>query len=169
MLYAPSRGFRAPLVCGTLLLLQPYPLKLPPCFFVFISGLAPPVILSMAAFLRLPIRGCLPKIRATHSPRDVVIPRPFLSCGTEVASWLPGAGTRNMPLLAASPAAPATVWPLAVYRYMDKAKAAEALIYLLFPAHPTGYPPDLHEGPLEQLQRSCLLQKHICLSVSSIV
>ena len=31
MLYAPSRELRAPLVCGTLLFAQPYPLKLPPC------------------------------------------------------------------------------------------------------------------------------------------
>ena len=31
MLYAPSRRLRVPLVCGTLLLSQPYPLKLPPC------------------------------------------------------------------------------------------------------------------------------------------
>ena len=31
MLYAPSRELRAPLACGTLLLAQPYPLKLPPC------------------------------------------------------------------------------------------------------------------------------------------
>ena len=30
MLYESSRGLRAPLVCGTLLLTQPYPLKLPP-------------------------------------------------------------------------------------------------------------------------------------------
>ena len=29
MLYAPSRGLRVPLVCGTLLLTQPYPLRLP--------------------------------------------------------------------------------------------------------------------------------------------
>ena len=68
----------------------------PPCFFVFISGLAPPVLLFTAAFLRLLIRVCLPKSRATHSPRDVVIPGLFLSCGTEVAPRLPDAGTRNM-------------------------------------------------------------------------
>ena len=31
MLFAPSRGLRAPPVCGTLLFAQPYPLKLLPC------------------------------------------------------------------------------------------------------------------------------------------
>ena len=81
----------------------------------------------MAAFLKLPIKGCLPKSRATHSPRDVVIPGLFLSCGTEVAPRLTAAGTRNMPLLTASPAAPATVWPSAVCHYVAKAKAAESL------------------------------------------
>ena len=80
----------------------------------------------MAAFLRLSIRGCLPKSRATHSPRDVIILGLFLSCGTEVAPRRPGAGTRNMPFIT----------------------AAEVSIYLLFPAHPTGYPPDLDVGPL---------------------
>ena len=87
---------------------------------------------------------------------------------TEVAPRLPGTGTRNMPFLTASPAAPAAVWPSAVCRYIAEAKAAEAPIYLLFPAHPTGYLPDLDVGPLEQLQRPCLLQKHIRLPVSSI-
>ena len=113
----------------------------PSCFFVFITGHAPPVLLSMAAFLRLPIRGCLTKSRATHSPRDVVIPGLFLFCGTEVAPRLSGAGTRNMTLPTVSPATPAAVWPSAVCHYMAEAKAAEAPIYLLFPAHPTGYPP----------------------------
>ena len=31
MIYAPSRGLRAPLECGTLLLTQPYSLQLPSC------------------------------------------------------------------------------------------------------------------------------------------
>ena len=132
-------------------------LAFPHCFFVFIVVLAPPVLLSMAAFLRHSIRGCLPKSRTTHSPRDVVISGLFLSSGTEVASRLPGAGTRNMPLLTASPAAPVVVWPSAVCCYMAEAKAAEAPIYLLFPAHPTGYPVDLDVGPLEQLQHPYLL------------
>ena len=140
----------------------------PPCFFVFTTGLSPPVLFSMSTFLRLPITGCLPKIRTTHSPRDVVIPGLFLSSGPEVALRLPGAGTGNMPLLTASPVAPAVVWPSAVCRYMPEAKAAEAPIYLLFPAHPTGYPPDLDVRPLEQLQCPCLLQKHIRLPVLSI-
>ena len=89
----------------------------------------------MAAFLRLPIRGCLPKSRATHNPRYVVIPGLFFLCGTEVAPRLPGAGTRKMSLLAASAAAPAAVWPSAVQRYVSKAKAVEAPVHLLFPAH----------------------------------
>ena len=124
MLYAPSRGLRVPLVCGTLLLAQPYPLKLPPCLqaveshpgtavrhyfgvgailrrcwplllasFYLFAGLTPPVLFSMAAFLRLPIRGCLPKGRATHSLRYMVIPGFFLLCSTEEAPRLPGAGT----------------------------------------------------------------------------
>ena len=61
----------------------------PPCFFIFVAGLTPPVLLCMAAFLRLPIRGCLPKGCATHSPRYVVIPGIFLPCGTEEAPRLP--------------------------------------------------------------------------------
>ena len=50
----------------------------------------------------------------------------FLSCGAEVASRLPCAGPHGMSLLTASPAAPAAVWPLAVRRYVAKAKALEA-------------------------------------------
>ena len=120
----------------------------------------------MAAFLRLPIRGCLPKSRATHSPQYVVIPGLFLPCGMEVALRLHGAGTRKMALLTASPAAPAAVWPLAVRRFVAKAKAAEAPVHPPFSAHPTGYPSDLNVGPLEQLQRPCLLQTHIRFPVS---
>ena len=74
MLYAPSRGRRAPLVCGTLLLEQPFLLILHP------------VLLSMAAFLRLPIRVCLLKSRATHGPQYVAIPVLFLPCRTEIDS-----------------------------------------------------------------------------------
>ena len=76
----------------------------------------------MAAFLRIPIRGCLPKGRATHSPRYVVMPGLFLPCDTEEAIRLSGAGTHKMPLLAASPAAPAAVSPSEVRRYVTKAK-----------------------------------------------
>ena len=140
----------------------------PPCFFIFVAGFTPPVLLFMAAFLRLPIRGCLPKGRATHSPRYVVIPGLFLPCGTEEAPRLPDAGARKMPFLAASPAAPAAVWPSAVRRYVAKAKPAEAPVHLLFPANSAGDPPDLDVGPLEQLQRPCFLQKHIRLPDSSI-
>ena len=70
-----------------------------------------------------------------------------------------------MPLLAASPAAPAAVWPSAVRRYVAKAKAAGAPVHLLFPADSAGNPPDLDVGPLKQLQRPYLLQKHIRLAV----
>ena len=122
--------------------------------FVYISGLNALVSFSIAALLRLPIRICLPKSRASHSRRYVVILRLFFSCGTEVAPWLPGAGTRKM--------------SSAVRRYVAKAKAAEALVHLLFSGHPAGYPPYLNVGPLEQLQRPCLLQTHIRLPVSSI-
>ena len=103
----------------------------PPCFFIDLSGITPPVLLSMAAFLRLPTGGCLQKGRA-HSHRYVIIQELFLSCGTEEAPRLPGAGTCNMPLLAASPAAHASVWPSAVRHYVAKAKAAEAPVHLLF-------------------------------------
>ena len=140
----------------------------PPCFFIYVARITPPVLLSMAAFLRFPIRRCLPKDRATHSPRYVVILGLFLPCGTEEAPRLPGSGTRKMPLLAASPAAPAAVWPSTVRRYVAKAKAAEAPVHLLCPANSAGDPPDLDVGPLEQLQHPCLLQKHIRLTISSI-
>ena len=140
----------------------------PPCFFIFVVGLTLPVLLSMAAFLRLPIRGFLPKGRAMHSPRYVVIPGLFLSCATEEAPRLPSAGTRKMPLLAASPAAPAAVWPSAFRRNVAKAKAAEALVHLFFPANFAEDPPNLDVDPLEKLQRPCLLQKHIRLPVSSV-
>ena len=106
----------------------------PPFFFVFVAGLTPPVLLFLAAFLRLPIRGCLRKGRATHYPRYVVIPGLFLPCGTEVAPRLAGAGARKMPLLATSPGEPAAVWPSAVRRYVAKAKAVKASVHLLFPA-----------------------------------
>ena len=129
----------------------------PLCFFIYVAGITPLVLLSMAAFLRLPIRGCLPKGCATHSPRYVVIPGLFLPCGTKEAPWLSGAGTCKMPLLAASPAAPAVVWPSAVRRYVAKAKAAEAPVHLLFLTNSAGDPPDLDVGHLEQLQRPCLL------------
>ena len=119
----------------------------PPCFFIYVAGITPPVLLSMAAFLRLPIRGCLPKGRATHSLRYVVIPGLFLPCGTEEAPRLPGAGTHKMPLLAASPAALVAVWHSAVLRYVAKAQAAEAPVHLLFPANSAGDPPDLDVGP----------------------
>ena len=110
----------------------------------------------MAAFLRLPIPGCLPKGRATHSPRYVFIPGLLFPCGAEKAPRLPGAGTRKMPLLAASPAAPpAAVWLSAVHRYVAKAKAVEAPVHLFFPANSAGDPPDLDVGPLEKLQRPC--------------
>ena len=98
----------------------------------------------------------------------MVIPGLFLLCGTEEAPRLPLAGTPEMPLLTASPAAPATVWPSAVHRYVAKAKAAEASVHLLFPADSAGDPPDLDVGSFEQLQRPCFLQKHIRLPVSSI-
>ena len=118
----------------------------PPCFFFFVSGLDRPVLLPMAAFLSLPIRGCLPKSRTTHSPRDVVIPRLILSCGTGVAPRLPSAGTRNMPLHAAPSAAPASVWPPAVHRHVPKAKAIIATVSFRLPADPAADPPDLNMG-----------------------
>ena len=67
----------------------------PLCLFFFVSGLTRPVLLLIAAFLSLPIRGCLLKSRTTHSSRDVVIPGLILSCGTDVAPRLPSAGTRR--------------------------------------------------------------------------
>ena len=42
MLYAPSMRRRAPLVCGTLLLSQPYPLKLPSCLQAMTPRYVPP-------------------------------------------------------------------------------------------------------------------------------
>ena len=138
----------------------------PPYFFVYFPGLAPPDLFSMVAFLRLPIGGCLPKGRATHSPRNVIIPGLFFHCGTEVAPRLPCAGPRGLSLLAASPAAPTSVWPTTVRCYV--AKAAIAPVKLLLPANSAGYPPDLDVGILEQLQRPCLLQKHIRSPVSSV-
>ena len=122
----------------------------------------------MAAFLRLPIRGCLPKCGTAHSPRYVDIPVLFFLCGTDKAPRLPGAGTCEMSLLTASPAAPAAVWPSAFHRYVAKAKAAEAPVHLLLPAESAGDPPDLDVGSLEQLQQPCLLHKHIRLPDSSI-
>ena len=142
-------------------------LAFPLCFFIYVAGITP-VLLSMAAFLRLPIRGCFPKGHATHSPRYVVIPGLFLPCGTEEAPRLSGAETHKMPLLAASPAAPAADLPSAVRRYVAKTKSAEAPFHLIFPANSAGDPLDLDVGPLEQLQRPCLLQKQIRLPVSSI-
>ena len=140
----------------------------PPCFFLlccwtysssyFLHGGLP-----KASYSRLP-----PKGRATHSPRYMVIPGFFLPCSTEEAPRLPGAGTCKMPLIAASPAAPAAVRPSAFRRYMAKAKAAEVPVHLLFPANSAGDPLDLDVGPLKQLQRPCFLQKHIRLPVSSI-
>ena len=124
--------------------------------------------IRMQAFLRLPIRSCLPKGRTAHSPRYMVIPGLFLLCSTEKAPRLPNAGTREMPLLTASPAAPAAVWPSTVRRYVAKTKATEAPVHLVFPADSAGDPPDIDVGPLEQLQRPSLLQKHIRLPVSSI-
>ena len=103
-----------------------------PFFFVFVAGLSPPVLLSLAAFLRLYIHGCLLKGRATHCLRYEVIRGLFLPCGTEVAPRLPGAGTRKMPLFATSSAAPAVVWPSPVRNYVAKAKAAKASVHLLF-------------------------------------
>ena len=143
-------------------------LAFPPCFFFCFPGLAPPDLFSVAAFLRLPVGSCLPKGRATHSPRDVVIPGLILFFGTEVASRLRSAGTRNVPRFAAPPAALAAVWPPAVSRHVAKAKAAVTPFRLRLPADSAGDPPDLDVGPLEQLQRPCFLEKHIGLPVSSI-
>ena len=92
----------------------------------------------------------------------------FLLCGTEKAPRLAGSGTREMPLLTVSPAAPAAVWPSAVRRYVAKAKAAEAPAHLLSPADSVADPPELDVGCFQHLQRPCLLRKHICLPVSSI-
>ena len=80
-----------------------------------------------------------------------IIPGLFLLCGTKEAPRLPSAGTRNMPLLTASPAAPDATWPSAVRRYVAKAKAAEAPVHLLFPADSAGDLPDLDVSPFEQL------------------
>ena len=98
----------------------------------------------------------------------MVVPGLLLLCGTEKAPRLPGAGTREMPLLTASPAAPAAVWSSSFRRYVAKAKAAEAPVHLLLPANSAGDPPDLDVGSSEQLQRPFLLQKHIRLPVSPI-
>ena len=101
-------------------------------------------------FSRPPLGGRLTKSRTAHCPRDMIDPGFLLSCGTKVAPRIPCAGCRGVSLLTASPAAPAAVWSLAVRDYVAKAKAAEAPVQLLFPAHPTGYPPDLDSGRLKQ-------------------
>ena len=64
--------------------------------------------------------------------------------------------------------APAAVWPPAVSRHVDKAKAAATPFRLRLSADSAGDPPDLDEGALEQLQLPCLLRKHIRLPVSCI-
>ena len=127
-------------------------------FFFFSCFLESIFQLSSCGFLRPPFGHCRPKSRATHCPRDVIDPGLFLSCGAEVASRLLGAGSRGMSLLTASPAAPAAVWPAAVRCHMAKAKAAEAPVELLSPAHPARYPPNPDVGRPEKFQGSCLLQ-----------
>ena len=92
----------------------------------------------MADFLRRPVGSCLPKGRTTHSSRDVVIPGLILSCGIDVESRLRSAGTRNMTLFAAPPAALAAVWPPAVSRHVAKAKAAVTPFRLRLPADSQG-------------------------------
>ena len=129
----------------------------PPCFFVYFPGLAPPDLFSMAAFLRLPIGGCLPKGCATHSPWYVIIPGLFFHCGAEVAPRWPCAGSRGMYHLTASPAAPTFVWPTTVRCYVAKAKAAIAPVKLLLPANPAGCPRHFDVGRLEKFQGFCLL------------
>ena len=72
----------------------------------------------------------------------------FSLAAQRVPSRLRSAGTRNMPLFAAPPAALAAVWPPAVSRHMAKAKAAVTPFHLRPPAGPAGDPPDLDVGRL---------------------
>ena len=73
---------------------------------------------------RLPIWGCLSKCRATHSPRNMVIPGLLVSCSAEVATRFPRAGRRSVFLLAAPPARPAAIRPPAVRCHVSKTQAA---------------------------------------------
>ena len=146
MLYAPSRGLRLEVMLSS-----------SPRFFFF-CFLESIFQLSSCGFLRPPFGGCRPKSRAKHCPRDVIDPGLFLSCGAEIASRFPGAGSRGMSLLTASPAAPAAVWSAAVRCHITKAKAAVAPVELLSPAHPARYTLNLDVGRLEKFQGSFFLQ-----------
>ena len=129
-----------------------------PRFFFFSCFLESIFQLSSRGFLRPPFGGCRPKSRGTHCPRDVVDPGLVLSCGAEVASQSPSAGSRGMSFLIASPAAPAVIWPTTARCHIAKAKAAVGPSELLSPAYPGRYPPNLDVGRLEKFQGFCLLQ-----------
>ena len=102
-----------------------------------------------AASQRLPLRGCVPKCRATYCPRDMVIPGLIFFSGIKVALRFPCAGARSVPIFAAPAATSATVGPPAVRRHVANAKAAATSIFLHLFADPAGDPSDFDVGRLE--------------------
>ena len=84
-----------------------------------LSPLYSACLASYAASQRLSLRGSLPKIRATHRPRNMIIPRLIFFYRTEVKLRFPGIGTRIVPILAAPPTTPASVKSLAVRRHVS--------------------------------------------------
>ena len=86
-----------------------------------------------AVFSRVPVWGCLSERRATHSPRNMVIPGLLVSCGAKVAP----------------PARSAAIRPPAIRRHVSKTQAAVTPTNLRSLADSTGDRPDLHVGRLE--------------------
>ena len=72
---------------------------------------------------RLLIWGCHSECRATHNPRNMIIPGLLVLCGAEVATRFPRAGRRSVSLLAAPQARPAAIRPLAALRHVSITQA----------------------------------------------
>ena len=104
---------------------------------------------SYATSQRLPLRGCLPKSRATYCPQDMVIPGHIFFSGAKAALRFAYTGSRSVSLFAAPPATSATVRSPAVRRHEAKAKAAVTSIYLHLLVDRAGDPSDFDVGRLE--------------------
>ena len=99
----------------------------------------------------LPLRVRSTKSCTPQGPREIIKiinPGFVLSFGAKLTLRIAFAGSRSVPLNAATLATPATVWLPAVSRHMAEAKAAVTSFNLL-PAEPAGDPPDLNVGLLE--------------------
>ena len=94
----------------------------------------------------------LPKSRATHCSRDIIVSGLIFSSGAKVALWFPCAGPRSELLLAAPLATFTSIGPPAVRRHVAKAKTAVNPIYLHLSADPAGDLSDFDVGALSNFR-----------------